>query len=312
MNWIKSILKGAVIGIANIIPGVSGGTMAVSMGIYDKLIYTLTHLFKNIKKNILFLLPIGIGMVVGIVGLSMLIEWMLGVVPIQTNLLFIGLILGGIPAVWNRVKGVSVRPQHVIGCLVFFALVVMLAVLDGTEGSAADLSFGVVNALKIFGVGIIAAGTMVIPGVSGSMMLMLMGYYNPIITTINDFIRSLAAMDMQGILAGCGVLIPFGLGVVVGIFGIAKIIEILLNKFPYVVFWCIIGLILASPVAIILLNDFSGFNVVSGITGIIALAVGVAIAMVLGGDKDNAGDNGDNGDNRNAAALGTENVSPEN
>lgn len=289
MNWIRDILKGAVIGIANIIPGVSGGTMAVAMGIYDKLISSVTHIFKEFKKSILFLLPVGIGMLLGIVGLSMLIEWMLGRIPIQTNLLFIGLILGGIPAVWSRVKGASIRPQHIIGCLVFFALVVVLAVMDGTEGGAADLSFGLVNCIKIFGVGIIAAATMVIPGVSGSMMLMLMGYYNPVIETINAFVKALVAFDVQGILSGCGVLIPFGLGVVVGILGIAKLIEILLSKFPYVVFWCIIGLILASPVAIVLLNDFSGFNVVSGVTGLIALAAGVMIAMALGGDSKETG-----------------------
>lgn len=290
MNWIRDILKGAVIGIANIIPGVSGGTMAVAMGIYDKLITSVTHIFKEFKKSILFLLPVGIGMLLGIVGLSMLIEWMLGVIPIQTNLLFIGLILGGIPAVWSRVKGVSIRPQHIIGCLAFFALVVVLAALDGTEGGKADLSFGLVNCIKMFGAGIVAAATMVIPGVSGSMMLMLMGYYNPVIETINGFVKALVAFDVQGILSGCGVLIPFGLGVVVGILGIAKLIEILLRKFPYVVFWCIIGLILASPVAIVLLNDFSGLNVVSAITGLIALAVGVLIAMALGGDSKEAGD----------------------
>lgn len=284
MNWIRDILKGAVIGIANIIPGVSGGTMAVSMGIYDRLIHSVTHIFKEFKKSILFLLPIGIGMLLGIVGLSMLIEWMLGTIPIQTNLLFIGLILGGIPMVWGRVKGASIRLPHILGCLIFFVLVVVLAVLDGTEGGTADLSFGPLNCIKIFGVGIIAAATMVIPGVSGSMMLMLMGYYNPVIETINAFVKALAAFDVQGILNGCGVLVPFGIGVVVGILGIAKLIEILLRKFPYVVFWCIIGLILASPVAIVLLNDFSGLNVVSAVTGLIALAVGVLIAMALGGD----------------------------
>ncbi|MDE6744866.1 MAG: DUF368 domain-containing protein [Lachnospiraceae bacterium] len=289
MNWIRDILKGAVIGIANIIPGVSGGTMAVAMGIYDKMISSVTHLFKEFKKSILFLLPVGIGMLLGIVGLSMLIEWMLDKIPIQTNLLFIGLILGGIPVVWNRVKGASIRPQHIIGCLVFFALVVVLAVMDGTEGGAADLSFGLVNCIKIFGIGIVAAATMVIPGVSGSMMLMLLGYYNPVIETINAFVKALVAFDVQGILNGCGVLVPFGIGAVVGILGIAKLIEILLNKFPYVVFWCIIGLILASPVAIVILNDFSGLDVVSGITGLIALAAGVLIAKALGGDSKEAG-----------------------
>ncbi|MBQ8261950.1 MAG: DUF368 domain-containing protein [Lachnospiraceae bacterium] len=285
MKFIKDILKGMVMGIANIIPGVSGGTMAVSMGIYDVLIHSVTHIFKEFKKSFNALLPIGIGMVVGILGLSRLIEWMFDAVPIQTNLLFIGLIIGGLPAVWNRVKGQTVRVWHIVGALAFFALVVGLAVLDGTEGSAADLTFSLMNCVKLFVVGVIAAATMVIPGVSGSMMLMLMGYYNPILETINGFIDDLIALNWDGIWAGVGVLAPCGIGILVGILGIAKLIEILLVKAPYLVFWCIIGLIVASPIAIVMLNDFSGINAVSIITGIVALAVGFVVAMKLGGDE---------------------------
>ena len=104
---IKDILKGAVIGIANIIPGVSGGTMAVSMGIYDKIIHSVTHLFSEFKKSVKTLLPIGIGVVIAIVAVARLIEYMFGVIPFQTNLLFIGLILGGLPSIAKKVKGLS-------------------------------------------------------------------------------------------------------------------------------------------------------------------------------------------------------------
>ena len=285
MKFVLDTLKGMVIGIANIIPGVSGGTMMVAMGIYDKLIHCLTHLFKEFKKSVLTLLPIVIGMGLGIVGLARAIEWMFGVIPIQTNLLFIGLILGGLPMVWNRVKGVTIRPWHIIGFLVFFTLVVVLAIFDGTEGAAADLTPGVFTFIKLIGIGIIAAATMVIPGVSGSMMLMLMGYYQPVIATINALVDGLAAGDSAAIVSGLAVLLPFGIGVVVGIFLVAKVIEVLIAKFPYMVFWCIIGLICASPVAIVILNDFSGLNVVNALTGILALAAGIVIAYFLGGGK---------------------------
>ena len=100
---IKSILKGMVIGIANIIPGVSGGTMMVSMGIYDKLLHCITHLFSEFKKSILFLFPIVIGMGIAIVASSFGLEWLFGHYPVQTNLLFIGLVLGGLPAIWKNV-----------------------------------------------------------------------------------------------------------------------------------------------------------------------------------------------------------------
>lgn len=271
-----------VIGIANIIPGVSGGTMMVSMGIYDKLIHCITHLFSEFKKSVLFLLPIAIGMGIAIVASSFGLEWLFGHYPVQTNLLFIGLVLGGLPAIWKNVKGSSVRIGHVLSGLIFFAVVVGLALVGEKEGAAANLSFHLINVIKLFGVGIVASATMVIPGVSGSMMLLLMGYYNPILTSINDFIRSLVAFDMQGILAGCGVLIPFGVGVVAGIFAIAKLVEIIFAKFPLYAYWAIIGLIVASPFAILLMGTYPQITVVSVVTGLICLAAGFAAAMKLG------------------------------
>ncbi len=292
MKFIIDILKGCVMGIANVIPGVSGGTMAVSMGIYDRLITALTHLFKEFKKSFVTVLPIGIGMVIGILGLSRLIEWMFGIIPVQTNLFFIGLILGGLPMMIKEVKGKKVNVGCVVGFIIFFLLVVGLALLDGIKGTDADLSFSILTELKLLGVGVVAAATMVIPGVSGSMMLMLMGYYEPVISAINSTVDALRAMDMDGLMSGVLVLAPLGIGVVAGIFVIAKIIEWLFNKFATVVYWCIIGLIAASPIAIIIMNHdiFAGMNAVDVITAVIALAVGCVIAYFLGGDvkKDKA------------------------
>ena len=286
MNFILDILRGMVIGIANVIPGVSGGTMAVSMGIYDKMIFALTHIFKEIKKSIITLLPIGIGMLLGIVGLAKLIELMFDKIPVQTNLFFIGLILGGLPMIIKEVKGKKIGVAHIIGFIIFFALVVGLALLDGVTGKDADLSFSLLTELKLVGAGVIAAATMVIPGVSGSMMLMLLGLYQPVISSINDMVSSLKNLDVPGILAGVGVLLPFGIGVVIGIFAIAKLIEFLFNRFATVVYWCIIGLIAASPIAIIIMNKgiFVDLNVVTIITSVVTFAVGCVIAYFLGGD----------------------------
>ena len=281
---IKNVLKGMVIGIANIIPGVSGGTMMVAMGIYDKLIHCITHLFSEFKKSVSFLLWIGIGMVIAVVASSFCLEEMFERFPIQTNMMFIGLIVGGLPAIWKNVKGNSVKPGHIVAGLVFFGIVVLMAVVGETEGTAADLSFGLINVIKLFVVGVIAAATMVIPGVSGSMMLLMMGYYNPILSAITDFFRSLVAWDVQGILKGFGILVPCGIGIVVGIFAIAKLIEIIFAKYPLYAYWAIIGLIVASPIAIIVMNlgVFAAINVVSILTGVVALGVGFVIAMKLG------------------------------
>lgn len=281
-KMIKSILKGMVIGIANIIPGVSGGTMMVAMGIYDKLIHCITHLFSEFKKSVFFLLPIAIGMGIAIIGSSFGLEYLFDNFPIQTNLMFVGLILGGLPAVWKKVRGSSIRAGHIIAGLVFFAVVVGLAVLGETEGNAANLSFSFLNVLKLFGVGIVASATMVVPGVSGSMILLLMGYYNPILSSINEFIRALVAFDLNGILTGLGILVPFGIGVVFGVFAIAKLIEIIFEKFPLYAFWAIIGLIVASPIAVLVMGTYPAVTVLSVVTGIVALIVGFFIALKLG------------------------------
>ena len=151
-----------------------------------------------------------------------------------------------------------------------------------TEGNAADLSFHFLSVVKLFGVGIVASATMVIPGVSGSMMLLLMGYYHPILAAITDFIKAALAFDMDGILHGMGILVPFGIGVVVGIFAIAKLIEIIFEKFPLYAYWAIIGLILSSPVAILLMSGIGSITVVSVIVGVVALAAGFAVALKLG------------------------------
>lgn len=279
---LKMILKGVVIGVANIIPGVSGGTMAVSMGIYDKIIHAATHLLSEFKKSMKILLPILIGAALGLVVVARLIQIMFDKAPLQTNLLFVGLIVGGLPAMTKKVKGQSIRLSHIIACVLFFAFVVGLAAMGETEGTAADMTFTAVNVAKFFGVGIVASATMVIPGVSGSMILMIMGYYNPILKEVNCFIDNLLSFNVSGLIDGCTILVPFGIGVVVGIFAIAKVIEIIFTKFPYVAYWAIIGLIVASPFAILMMNSLGTISVVTVLTGIVALAAGVVVAMKLG------------------------------
>lgn len=279
---LKSILKGMVIGIANILPGVSGGTMAVAMGIYDKLIHCVTHIVKEFKESVKFLLPIGIGAVIGLIGLARIIEIMFEKIPLETNFMFIGLIVGGLPAIWNKLKGQKVKPGHIISCIVFFAVVVLMAVLGDVEGGQADLTFNVLNCVKLFGVGVIAAATMVIPGVSGSMILLLMGYYNPILTEINAFLDALVAFDVPELVRGCGIFIPFGLGIVVGIVGIAKLIELVFAKAPSYAYWAIIGLIVASPIGILLMAELGSFTVIHVLASAAMFVAGYFIALKLG------------------------------
>lgn len=273
-----------VVGIANIIPGVSGGTMMVAMGLYDKLIHAITHLKSEFKESMKLLIPIFIGAGLAIVTLARLFEFLLERYPIPTNFAFCGLIAGSLPFIFDKVKGHTVSIGKIIAFLIFFAVVILMAVMGETSGNAADVSFGIVNVIKLLLVGIIAAATMVVPGVSGSMMLMLLGYYDTILKTINQFIDALIAFDVQGILVQCGVLVPFGIGVVLGIFLIAKLIEFIFSKAEIHAYYAIIGLIIASPVAILLKTDWSGFSVMTLIVGIVTFVAGWFVASKLGGE----------------------------
>ena len=282
-EFIMNTLRGMVIGIANVIPGVSGGTLMVSMGIYDKLILVLTHFIKRMKEAIALLVPIAIGMLLSIAIFAKIFsEFLFPRFPLQTNLFFIGLIIGGIPVIYKKVKGNTIRLPQIIAFVLLFATVVGFSLVGEGGGSSADITFSVGNVLKLFGVGIIAAATMVIPGVSGSMIMMILGYYNTIIDTVNNFINALKSFDIPAMLDTFVVLIPFGIGVVVGAVAVAKLIEFMLNKFPLVTYWAIIGLIVASPFAIIFMMEIGTVGVVEIVTGLVLLVAGFFISMKLG------------------------------
>jgi putative membrane protein len=282
-EFIANILRGMVIGISNVIPGVSGGTMMVSMGIYDKLILVLTHFIKRMREAVELLVPIVIGMLLSIAIFAKIFsEILFPKFPVQTNLFFIGLIIGGLPVIYKRVKGNTIRLPQIISFLVLFVVVIGFALIGEGGGSSVDVTFSLGNVFKLFGVGVIAAATMVIPGVSGSMIMMILGYYNTIIDTINAFINALKGLDIGAMLDTFVVLIPFGIGVVVGVVAVAKLIEFLLKKYPLVTYWAIIGLIAASPFAILIMMDVAAVSVVEIVSGLVLLAAGFVISMKLG------------------------------
>ena len=129
MEFFGNIIKGVMIGIANIIPGVSGGTMAVSLGIYDRLIGAVSGLFKEFKKNIAFLIPIIIGCGIGIVGFTYAIEYLLDKHTFVTCMAFVGLILGGLPAIISSMK--SKMTSGGIGVFGILAFVIAFVISGG-------------------------------------------------------------------------------------------------------------------------------------------------------------------------------------
>ena len=270
------IIKGFFFGVANIIPGVSGGTIAITMGIYEDMISSISGFLKNPKKSIMYLLPIGIGAVLSILLMSKVISFCLDRFPAPTNLFFIGLIVGGIPLLTRKVKGAKFNLVNAFLLLLTFSIVMFMTFSDG-GGSNLDLvniTFG--KMIILFVVGMIAAGCMVIPGISGSFVLMLLGAYQPVISVIGDL------TNFSHLGHNLSILIPFGIGVVAGIIIIAKILEFLFSKFEVSTYYAILGFILASVIALAVTVIGVHASVIEIIVGIILFAVGSTIGYKLG------------------------------
>ena len=251
MKWLLDILRGMVIGLANVIPGVSGGTMMVSMGIYDKIIWSINNLLKKFRECIRVLWPYLLGMVLAIALGSIGLKAAFGNFPLPTNALFIGLILGSLPFILKEMKGEKIGWQGALVFAALFALVVVLKVIEKENTTTISLSVGEV--IKLFLMGAVSSATMVIPGVSGSMILKTLGYYEPIVTgAIPDLLHGITQGAGDVILHNIGILLPFLLGIVFGIFAIAKLIAFLMKKWKGRTYCGILGMVAASPVVILM------------------------------------------------------------
>lgn len=281
---IMLIVKGFIMGIANIIPGVSGGTLAIILGIYERFIGAISNFFKDIKNNLIFLLLVFIGMGLALVTLSNVIDYSYNHFPIPTTMFFMGLVIGGIPMLYNKVKGKKEK-KEISSWIIFaltFALVIFMALSDKIFGAAGAVDFSNMNVLgyiMLFGVGAIAAATMIIPGVSGSLVLMLLGYYYPIINLIKELTQ------FNNLFSNLIVVAVFGLGILVGIVLISKLIEYLFKKFEIKTYYGVLGFIFASIIAIPMatfLEVVVTFNVLHIVIGLVAGAAGAVIAYKLG------------------------------
>lgn len=292
MTFLMDTIKGMFIGIANVIPGVSGGTMAVSLGIYDKLISSISNLLKDWKKSLAALLPIILGCGIGIVGFSYAIEFLLSKYTFVTCMTFVGLILGGIPVLVRALrkdlhkKGSSIGVSGVIAFLALFAVAVFLPMLNEDTEVLRTFTPTAGTMISLFLVGIIASATMVVPGVSGSLVMMILGYYYGILEAIRSFIEALKNLDTAGLLNGFLLLFPLGIGVLLGIFLIAKLITFLFERYGVQTYCAILGLIVASPFAIFyntgLFEQLSSLKAGSVLVGIVLAIVGAVVTRYLG------------------------------
>ena len=280
-NEIILILKGALIGIANIIPGVSGGTLAITLGLYEKIITTITNFFKDIKNNLKFIISLGLGAGLGLLLVSKIIVLALDNYPLSTNVFFVGLILGGLPILFKKVKSEN---KTLLNFFIFLLVFVFITSLSFIKDSNYVVSFNNMNLFKyfkLFLIGIIAAATMVIPGISGSFVLMTLGYYKPILDTLNT-LTMFYKLEFNDIINNGLIILIFGIGVLVGILLIAKIIEYLLNKYETKTYYAIIGFVLGSIIVILkpLLTTKLNFYVLA--TSTLFGLIGFIIAYYLG------------------------------
>ena len=268
MEYLKTMIYGVLIGIANAIPGVSGGTMAVILNIYDKIMYALS--LKNIKNNLKFLIPLGIGAVLGIYALSSIIVAAMENYPMILNFCFIGLVLGSMPAIYKRARGDEMHNRNWI----FFALALALMIFltfanpEATTNKSIE-DFGGVSLWLcgwFFFTGAIGCIAMILPGLSGSLVLLLFGTYGAIMESIATF---------NFILIGAA-----GLGILTGGAAGVKVIKKMLRFHPQALYFGILGLMAGSIIVI-----WPGF--VMNTQGIIAIAglIGFTLAAYLPGRK---------------------------
>ena len=286
MKNIILIVKGFVIGIGNIIPGVSGGTLSITLGIYQQLIGAISHFFSNLKENIKFLLPLGIGMAIAILTMSNIISAGFDNFPIPTTLFFIGLVIGGIPMILSKaIDGKSNKQisNYVVALITFSIVMIMVffdIIFESGIGEVNLYNLDLLGYVTLFVVGIIAAATMVIPGVSGSLVLMLLGYYLPIISVI----KSLTKFD--NLFSNLIVVVVFGFGILVGVVLISKLIEFLFQKYEKKTYFAVLGFIISSVIAIPIsvYNELGNivFDIPQIILGIILLVIGIIIGNRLG------------------------------
>ena len=238
-TFLSDMLAGFVMGVAFIIPGFSGGSVAAILGIYEKLICAITDIFKSFKQSIKTLLPIGIGLVLGAASLLFPLKLALSAAPLPTVSLFVGLALGGMLSLTDKLRGKFTVTNALA---LFIPLLLAAALCFLPTGSDVNLLLlDLAGYLSLFAVGILGAAALVIPGISGSMILLILGYYNPIIKILTDHL-----LKGEDVGASLLVILVTATGIIVGFFIISYIMRGLLSRCPRGTYFAIVGFIIGS------------------------------------------------------------------
>ena len=251
-NWFKSFFAGAAVGVASSVPGVSGGTIAVILGIFKTIVDSISNILKHFVKSFLTLLPILLGIIIAIIPCIFLFDWAFENFVFGIVSLFAGLIVGSFPGILDEVKSEKPRVKDFIVCACAMLIALALGICSVLFGDKINISSHFANPewwfyLILIPVGMLAATALVIPGISGSMILLVLGFYAPLLGIATDAMKNIGGEHFwQNIL----MLAVFAVGVLIGILTIAKLLSYLLKNYHQITFYGIIGFIIGSTVTL--------------------------------------------------------------
>lgn len=261
-------LKGIIIGIGKIIPGVSGSMLAISMGIYQKMIDSINNFFKDIKGNFKFLFKIGIGVLISIVFLSNVILKCLDKYYIITMFFFIGLIIGSFKDINKEIK---CRNKKII--LITLIMILLFGLIN--VNSSINIKNPVLDFLYFVFVGFIDALTMVIPGISGTATLMTIGAYNKLMETFSNLLNFSQFID------NFWIMLPFGIGMIIGIIFTVKLINYLFKNYKDNTYSAIIGFSISTIILMAIRCINSSYTFLNLITAFVMLFIGIFISKKI-------------------------------
>jgi putative membrane protein len=254
INFIVNFIKGIFIGLALVIPGLSASTLAVVLGLFEKLIQAINNLRKETKKSLKFLLPIGLGTAVGVLASVGFLLFIIETFPIPGYAFFIGLVLGSGPVIYAKLKP-GFKNKLNYGLLVMGLMAILLVGFltpDGSEGGYITYIANIGHVFAIFGAGFISCFLIAFPGISGSIILLLIGQFETVYGAASNFADALVmtlrattgAWDLG--LNAFIILLIFFAGAITGLFMAARLIGALLARFEASVYFVVMGLILGA------------------------------------------------------------------
>ena len=288
-SWFTAFLLGIFIGLAVIVPGVSGSTIAIIFGLYTALLYAIGNILNDFKRCVLFLIPIALGIVVGFLAGFIVIQKIFGKYMFQVVCLFVGLMAGAIPALTREIKGVSRTPVRSVllpvGVLVPLAVGIVSIFLTGDAESAETFtSFPLWRYLCYLPLGFVVAVTQIVPGLSATAVLMACGQFRPILNSLHLHY----VLENPAVL---GLYAALGIGFLAGLILVSRLFSKILERFKVTAFFFITGLSLGSIVSMFINPDMvevyqswgngEGNPVLSVIVGIVLLAAGFVLSALL-------------------------------